>query len=141
MHLLLRDQQLIPRLRSLKHYFFLSQSAFLTHFLDLAHGELRKSAKAASLVKLQSLLDLALTSDGGSAPGQGEEDALFREDVRVNMAGSGLYEWLLKVVSVSGVIGSDEADAEGAEEHKRDKEKEKPMLGNPPRPSLSNPKY
>src|SRR6266436_5354843 len=43
LQLLLKDQQLIPRLRSLKHYFFLSQSSFLTHLLDLAHLELRKS--------------------------------------------------------------------------------------------------
>lgn len=131
LQLLLRDQQLIPRLRSLKHYFFLSQSSFLTHLLDLAHGELRKSAKAASLVKLQSLLDLALTSDGCSGGGGSEraDDGLFREDVKVGMAGSGLYEWLLKVVSVSGVIGHEEdADADAVDPHKKEKEKEKPML-------------
>ncbi|KAH9918094.1 gamma-tubulin complex component protein [Fomitopsis serialis] len=93
LELLLRDQQLIPRLRSLKRFFFLSQSSFLTHLLDLSHSELRKSAKSASLVKLQSLLDLALNTDT-----QGE-DAMFREDLRVTMSNSGLYEWLLKVVS------------------------------------------
>ncbi|KAF7968072.1 hypothetical protein HWV62_32061 [Athelia sp. TMB] len=123
---LLFSQSLIPRLRSLKHYFFLSQSSFLTHLLDLAHGELRKSARAASLVKLQSLLYLALGGEG---------EGLFREDVKVSMAGSGLYEWLLKVVSVSGVIGHEDPDAEAeVEQHKkekereREKEKEKPML-------------
>ncbi|PPR05252.1 hypothetical protein CVT24_008278, partial [Panaeolus cyanescens] len=60
LQLLLKDQQLIPRLRSLKRYFFLSQSSFLTHFLDLASTELRKTAKSASVVKLQSLLDVVL---------------------------------------------------------------------------------
>lgn len=108
LRLLLRDQQLIPRLRSLKRYFFLSQSSFLTHLLDLSHNELRKSAKSASIVKLQSLLDLALNTDA-----QGE-DAMFREDVKVTIAASGLYEWLLKVVSVSGVIGGAE-EGEGAD--------------------------
>src|SRR5271154_4260818 len=92
LQLLLKDQQLIPRLRSLKRYFFLSQSFFLTHFLDLSHTELRKFGKSASIVKLQSLLDLALNTDAHG------EDMLFREDVKVTMAGSGLYEWLLKVV-------------------------------------------
>ncbi|CAL1710645.1 unnamed protein product [Somion occarium] len=96
LRLLLREQQLIPRLRSLKRYFFLSQSSFLTHFLDLSHTELRKPAKGASLVKLQSLLDLALNTDA-----QGE-DALFREDVKVTMAGSSLYEWLDKVLRENG---------------------------------------
>jgi gamma-tubulin complex component 2 len=123
----LKDQQLIPRLRSLKHYFFLSQSSFLTHLLDLSHTELRKSAKSASIVKLQSLLDLALNSDGG-----GED--MFREDVKVTMAGSGLYEWLLKVVSVSGVIGGEDGETNGDtvhDESKKDKEKDdkKQMLG------------
>jgi gamma-tubulin complex component 2 len=132
LQLLLKDQQLIPRLRSLKHYFFLSQSSFLTHLLDLSHTELRKSAKSASIVKLQSLLDLALNSDGGGVQG---EDMMFREDVKVTMAGSGLYEWLLKVVSVSGVIGGEDGEPNGDplhEEPKKEKEKDDkkaPMLG------------
>ncbi|KAF8837393.1 hypothetical protein BDN67DRAFT_973022 [Paxillus ammoniavirescens] len=126
LQLLLQDQQLIPRLRSLKRYFFLSQSCFLTHLLDLAHTELKKPAKSASIVKLQSLLDLALTS----------EDALFREDVKASIASTGLYEWLLKVISVSGVIGGEEGegipDGNGQEDSKRDRDKDKdekkPML-------------
>lgn len=129
LQLLLRDQQLIPRLRSLKRYFFLSQSSFLTHLLDLSHTELRKSAKSASLVKLQSLLDLALNTDA-----QGE-DAMFREDVKVTMAGSGLYEWLLTVVNVSGLEEGEalEGHAHAHESQKKEREKDrddkKQMLG------------
>ncbi|KAF8234521.1 hypothetical protein L208DRAFT_1359509 [Tricholoma matsutake] len=122
LQLLLRDQQLIPRLRSLKRYFFLSQSFFLTHMLDLSHSELRKTAKSASIVKLQSLLDLALTTDMSG------DDGLFHEDVKVTIAESGLYEFLLKIVNVNGVIGGEEGDGEGGhahEEHKKEKEKEK----------------
>ena len=120
LQLLLKDQQLIRRLRSLKHYFFLSQSSFLTHFLDLSANELRKSSKSASVVKLQSLLDLALNTDI-----QGE-DTLFREDIKVTMAESGLYDFLLKVVTVSGVLKTEEG---GEEETKKEKEEKKPMLG------------
>lgn len=126
LHLLLRDQQLIPRLHSLKRYFFLSQSSFLTHLLDLSHSELRKSARSASIVKLQSLLDLALNTDV-----QGE-DAMFREDVKVTMASSGLYEWLLNVVNVSGEIDEGSgADGHGHthEESKKDKDDKKQILG------------
>ena len=119
LQLLLKDQQLIRRLRSLKHYFFLSQSSFLTHLLDLSVNELRKSSKSASVVKLQSLLDLALNSDQG-------EDTLFREDIKVTMAESGLYDFLLKVVTVSGVLKTEEG---GDEETKKEKEEKKPMLG------------
>lgn len=92
--------------------------------LDLSHAELRKAAKSASIVKLQSLLDLALNTDS-----QGE-DALFREDVKVTMATSGLYEWLLNVVNVSGVIGGEEGDPEVQhEEQKKEKDDKKPILG------------
>lgn len=90
--------------------------------LDLSSTELRKASRSASIVKLQSLLDLALNADASG------DDMLFREDVKVTMAESGLYEFLLKVVSVSGVIGGEDGDAEGGhahEEPKKEKEKEK----------------
>ncbi|KAH9003301.1 Spc98 family-domain-containing protein [Lactarius hatsudake] len=126
LQLLLRDQGLVPRLNFLKRCFFLSQSSYLTHFLDLAHTELRKTSKTASLVKLQSLLDLALGGDAHA------DDIPFREDVRVTMATTGLYEWLLRIVNVSGVIG-DENDIAGDghdEHHKKgkDKDEKKPLL-------------
>ncbi|KAK0499733.1 gamma-tubulin complex, DGRIP84/SPC97 component [Armillaria luteobubalina] len=95
LQLLIKDQQLIPRLRSFKRYFFLSHSSFLTHLLDLSQNELRKSAKSVSIIKLQSLLDLALNNDVHG------DEALFREDVKVTMAATGLYEWLMKVVGES----------------------------------------
>ncbi|KAH0579055.1 hypothetical protein H2248_003213 [Termitomyces sp. 'cryptogamus'] len=129
LQLLLRDQQLIPRLRSLKRYFFLSQSSFLTHFLDLSASELRKPSKMVSTAKLQNLLDLALNTDASG------EDMMFREDVKVTLTDSGLYDFLLKVVSVSGVLGGEDGENEGGhghEEHKKEKEKEnkKDMSGN-----------
>ncbi|KZT25586.1 gamma-tubulin complex, DGRIP84/SPC97 component [Neolentinus lepideus HHB14362 ss-1] len=123
LQLLIKDQQLVPRLRSLRRTFFLSQSSFLTHFLDLAQGELRKhTSKTTSLVKLQSLLELALNTDM-----QGE-DAMFREDVKVTLATSNLYSWLMKVVTVSGVIGEREttpSEVPGLEEGRKSKDKDK----------------
>lgn len=103
----------------------------MTHLLDLSHAELRKSAKSASLVKLQSLLDLALNTDA-----QGE-DAMFREDVKITVASSGLYEWLLKVVSVSGVIGVEDGDGgeglahtqEDTAKKEKEKDEKKQMIG------------
>ncbi|KIK01193.1 hypothetical protein K443DRAFT_678657 [Laccaria amethystina LaAM-08-1] len=124
LELLLKDQQLIPRLRSLKRYFFLSQASFLTHLLDLSATELRKASKSASIVKLQSLLDLALNADAHG------EDLLFREDVKVTMSETGLYDFLLKVVNVSGVIGGEEGgdgEAKQAQEEQK-KEEKKAML-------------
>ena len=114
----------------------------MTHFMDLSHTELRKASKSASVVKLQSLLELALNTDAHG------EDLLFREDVKVTLADSGLYEFLLKVVSVSGVIGGgtgvDDAGDGGGEtngrhhghghshghdDHKKEKEDKKILTG------------
>ncbi|CAE7170825.1 unnamed protein product, partial [Rhizoctonia solani] len=135
LRVLMEDQMLVPRLRSLKYYFFLPRSSFLTHFLDLAHLELRKPPKSANLVKLQSLLELAISGPeeptgfgsaavvsgvGGVGPNPSATESMvdtpsFREDVKISMASSGLYEWLLKVVSVSGAI--DDTGGAGNEEH------------------------
>ncbi|TFK24131.1 hypothetical protein FA15DRAFT_669893 [Coprinopsis marcescibilis] len=120
LNLLLKDQQLIPRLQSLKRYFFLSQASFLTHLLDLSATELRKPSRSASIVKLQSLLDLALNNDARG------EDALYRDDVKITMSDTGLYDFLLKVVSVSGVIGEEKEDGTPHEEQPK---KEKSILG------------
>ena len=131
LELLLKDEQLISRLRSLKRYFFLSQSSFLTYFLDLSSTELRKVSRSASIVKMQSLLDLALNTDA-----QGE-DTLYREDVKTTMADSGLFDFLLKVVNMQGIGARGEEGAEEGsghhmtEEQKKDKDDKKSMLGEP----------
>ena len=61
--------------------------------------------------------------------------AHYREDVKVTMASSGLYDWLLKVVSVSGAIGGEGEELAGAaagvdavDEGGKDKEKERKQL-------------
>ena len=126
LNMLLQDQQLLPRLRSLKRFFFMSQSFFITHLLDQAQSELRKSSKSASVLKLQSLLDLALNTDLHG------EDTMFREDVKVKMATNGLYDWLLKIINEKGAIGGEIGEgiadsAHGAEGRKN--KDEKPLMG------------
>lgn len=86
----------------MKHFFFLDQSDFLTNFLDLSASELRKPAKAASLVKLQSLLDLAVRN-----PASSSSNDLYKDDLKVTMQSQGLYEWLLKIVSKTGGFSDD----------------------------------
>ncbi|WVF71552.1 hypothetical protein IAT40_006360 [Kwoniella sp. CBS 6097] len=100
--LMIDEQELIPHLRSMKHFFFLDQSDFLTNFLDLAGSELRKPAKAASLVKLQSLLDLAVRN-----PASSSSNDPYKDDLRVVMQSQGLYDWLLKIVSKTGGLTED----------------------------------
>jgi hypothetical protein len=117
------ENTLLLRLRSLRHFFFLSQSSYLSHFLELAAVELRKSTKSAGVTRLQPLLDLALAAEG----------APFREDVRVFISNHGaLYDWLLKIVSVQGIAVAEQLeddDKEKKEKEKEDGKKEKALLG------------
>lgn len=87
----------------MKHFFFLDQSDFLTNFLDLAQSELKKQSKQASIVKLQSLLDLAVRN-----PASSSSNDPYKDNLKVTMASQGLYEWLLKIVSrTGGGLGDD----------------------------------
>ena len=98
LELLVTTHELPARLRSLKHYFFLDQSDFFTHFLDIASHELRKSSKLISLTKLQSLLDLTLRQPGSVAASDP-----YKEDVKVQMNDVALTDWLMRIVRVSGL--------------------------------------
>jgi gamma-tubulin complex component 2 len=65
--LLLTDNQLLLRLRSLKHYFLVDQGDFFVHFMDAAEEELRRSTSDISHARLEFLLDTSIRqsiSDG-----------------------------------------------------------------------------
>ncbi|KAK9701111.1 gamma tubulin complex Spc97/GCP2 subunit Alp4 [Basidiobolus ranarum] len=64
---LTENKSLLSRLRSIKRYFFLDQADFLTHFLDLAADELKKTHREVSYSKLQVLLDLVLRTPSSTA--------------------------------------------------------------------------
>ncbi|KAJ4287544.1 gamma tubulin complex Spc97/GCP2 subunit Alp4 [Kalmusia sp. IMI 367209] len=96
--LLLTTHQLPARLRSLKHYFFLDRSDFFSYFLELGASELKKPAKSVNVGKLQSLLDIIVRQPGSVAA----EDP-YKEDVKVRMNDTGLTNWLMKIVTVTGM--------------------------------------
>lgn len=96
--LLLTTHALPARLRSLKHYFFLDRSDFLSYFLELSSSELKKPAQSVNTGKLQSLLDIVLRQPGSVAA----EDP-FKEDVKVIMSDISLTGWLMQVVNVKGL--------------------------------------
>ena len=123
LQLLLRDEELVMRLRCLRRYLLLSHASFLTHFLDLSHAELRKSTRAVSVVKLQSLLDLALSTDVDDGAER------FREDVKITMSSSGLYDWLAKVVNMSADIDAGTGEDRNREDKKGGKDDKKQLQG------------
>ncbi|KAF1970098.1 spindle pole body component 97 [Bimuria novae-zelandiae CBS 107.79] len=97
-NLLLTTHQLPARLRSLKHYFFLDRSDFFSYFLDLGGSELKKRAEHVNVGKLQSLLDIIVRQPGSVAA----EDP-YKEDVKVQVIETGLTNWLMKIVTVTGL--------------------------------------
>ncbi|KAK9460531.1 Spc98 family-domain-containing protein [Lipomyces oligophaga] len=100
--LLINAHKLADRLTSMKHYFFLDQADFFTNFLDVANHELKKSAKNVSVSKLQSLLDITIRQ-----PGSITATDPFKEDITVQLNEVGLTEWLMRIVSVSGLDPND----------------------------------
>lgn len=96
LNLLLTTYALPARLQSMKHYFFLSQSDFLSYFLDLASPELRKPVEKVNTNKLQALLDLVL-------PPQDP----FKENIKVGMNDTNLVDGLTRVINISGMEDGD----------------------------------
>ncbi|KAG0274991.1 hypothetical protein BGZ95_009286 [Linnemannia exigua] len=96
--LLLKDKQLLGRLRSMKRYYLLDQSDYFTHFLDLASAELKQPFKEVSLTKLQSFMDLVLRN-----PSSVTANDIFKEDLKVDMSHSSLVDQLLRIINVGGL--------------------------------------
>lgn len=69
LHIVMVEEKLVDRLRSLKRYFFLQQGDFVNHFMDIAEAELETPVIDTAAPKLASLLELALrTSNAVSDP-------------------------------------------------------------------------
>ncbi|RKP11111.1 gamma-tubulin complex component protein, partial [Thamnocephalis sphaerospora] len=103
LQMLLTDHQLHARLRSIKRYFLLDQSDFLTHFLDLAGDELKKPRQEVSLTKLQSLLELVLRTSAVAASDP------FKEELRAELSRDRLVDGLLRVIGRTAE-GADDDD-------------------------------
>ncbi|WAR54985.1 hypothetical protein PtB15_4B603 [Puccinia triticina] len=101
LELLMRSEDLLGRLRSLKHHFFLSQGDSFTTFLDSASYELGKKLRHVNVSRLQNQFDLAIRN-----PSSSSSSDPYKEDVKVTMATTSLTDWLLRIVGVTGLIGA-----------------------------------
>ncbi|CAM6105487.1 unnamed protein product [Calypogeia fissa] len=91
-NLIVNKFDLMGRLRSVKHYFFMDQGDFLVHFMDIAKDELLKRSANITVEKLQSLLELALrTSVSASDP--------YHEDLICNMEKTTLISQLQDTIT------------------------------------------
>ncbi|EGG07568.1 gamma-tubulin complex [Melampsora larici-populina 98AG31] len=99
LNLLMKSEDLLGRLQSLKHHFFLSQGDSFTTFLDTANYELAKKLKHVNVSRLQNQFDLAIRN-----PSSSSSSDPYKEDVKVTMATTSLTDWLLRIVGVTGAI-------------------------------------
>lgn len=90
----------------MKRYFFLDQSDYFTHFLDLASAELKRPSREVSLTKLQSLMDLVLRN-----PSSVTVNDIFKEDLKVDMSHLSLVDQLLKIIHVGGLTQGERVDS------------------------------
>ncbi|KAN0061541.1 gamma tubulin complex Spc97/GCP2 subunit Alp4 [Thecaphora frezii] len=109
LRLLMQDQDIVQRLRSVKHFMFYSESDFLMSFLEQAAHELRKTVNPQKIrettqVRLQTHLGAVL----GSSSTVGFHDP-YREDIRVELASEGAYEQLKRIADIKGGIESTKA--------------------------------
>lgn len=107
----------------MKHFFFLDQSEFMSQFIDNAASELKKSVKSVSMVKIQSLLYMAITN-----PASPTSLDPHKDDLRATMATSSLFDWLGKIVNRQGSDSVEEGTMLAAGDETKQNEKGKKEL-------------
>lgn len=84
--------------RSIKTFFLLGLSDYLTHFLDIASTHLVKPASQISMSKITSLLELVVRT-----PSTVSSSDPYKDDLRIEMSPLSLFDQLLKINSMVGI--------------------------------------
>ncbi|KAJ2717175.1 gamma tubulin complex Spc97/GCP2 subunit Alp4 [Coemansia spiralis] len=95
---LFRDGQMMAYMGAVKRYLLFETSDFLTHFIDLAKGEVTRQPELMSSSRLQSFLDLALLN-----PASVSHDDPLKDIVRVTIES-------VNLVDTMGMINTGRAD-------------------------------
>lgn len=97
--LFFNEENLMGRLKSIKHYFFLDLGDFFIHFFDGADDYLEQLTKEVSNDKLKSLLELAIrTSTANHDP--------FKDDLSCELNSYSLIEQIFVMQNIRGALGS-----------------------------------
>lgn len=90
--------QLIKRLESIKHYFFIDKGDFFLHFVEGSEEILDTTTQNMSIEKLESYLEMAIrTSSANADP--------FKDDVSCTLNSYGLIEQLFAIRNIRGALG------------------------------------
>ncbi|XP_074643157.1 gamma-tubulin complex component 2-like [Tubulanus polymorphus] len=100
LELLMKEKELMSRLRSIKHYFLLDQGDFIGQFMDMAEGEMKKTIDEIMPTRLETLLELALrTSTANVDP--------FKDDLKVDLLPYDLITQLFKILTIDTKLEKD----------------------------------
>lgn len=91
--LVLKEEDLFGRLRSVKHYFLLDQGDLIVTFLTLCEKELNREVSDLIKGRLESLLDLALRLSSAS-------NDPYKDDLRVDLLPYDLQLQMLRILSI-----------------------------------------
>ncbi|CAG9865546.1 unnamed protein product [Phyllotreta striolata] len=91
--LIIKEQDLIGRLKSVKHYFLLDQGDFIVTFLTLCEKELVKYSIDVNQGCIESLMDLALRMCSAN-------NDPYKDDLRIDLLPQNLEFQMFKILSI-----------------------------------------
>ena len=94
--LLMKEHNLMARLRSLKSYFLLNDGDFLLHFMDLTENEMKMPMVEIIPNRLEALLELAIRTS------MSEHDP-YKDDLKVKLLQYDLITQLVRILSIDTV--------------------------------------
>lgn len=92
----LEEQDLLGRLKSVKHYFLLDKGDFIVTFFTLCEKEFHKNLNDVIPARLESLLDLALRLSSAI-------DDPYKEDLQAKLLSYNVQTQMLKILRTDSV--------------------------------------
>ncbi|XP_042231927.1 gamma-tubulin complex component 2-like isoform X4 [Homarus americanus] len=93
LELLMKEKDLMGRLRSVKHYFLLDQGDFVVQLMSLCEDELSKNIDDVVPTRLESLLELALRTSTANYD-------LYKDDIECDLQPITLMNQMLRILSI-----------------------------------------
>ncbi|XP_037799701.1 gamma-tubulin complex component 2-like isoform X4 [Penaeus monodon] len=93
LELLMKEKDLMGRLRSVKHYFLLDQGDFVVQLMSLCEDELSKNIDDVLPTRLESLLELALRTSAAN-------NDLYKDDIQCDLQPITLMNQMLRILSI-----------------------------------------
>ncbi|XP_076466365.1 gamma-tubulin complex component 2-like isoform X2 [Babylonia areolata] len=93
LELLMKEKELLARIRSIKHYFLLDKGDFIVQFMDMTEEEMKQNIDDIMPTRLETLLELALrTSTANVDP--------FKDDLKVDLLPYDLITQLFRILTI-----------------------------------------